>query len=161
SRCNMAALWQDVRYGLPGFLARPGFTSVAILTLAVGIGANTAIFSAVAALLVRPLPVSDPDRLVFGLSMREGFDPFGTALLEYLAVRSSAPFASTGIADCDAVTIAGHDEPERVAAASVSDGYLATLGTTPILGRAIAADDDRAAASPVVLIGYELWQRRF
>src|SRR5262245_9337796 len=154
-------MWSDLRYGLRLFLARPGFTSVAILTLAIGIGANTAIFSAVTALLVRPLPIADPDRLVFGLAMREGWDPFGTALLEYAAVRGSSAFASSGVANFQAVTLVGHAEPERVSAASVSAGYLATLGTAPIAGRSIAPDDDRPGAPPVILIGHELWQRRF
>src|SRR5262245_115953 len=154
-------MWHDLRYGLRLFLARPGFTSLAILTLAIGIGANTAIFSAVTALLVRPLPIADPDRLVFGLSMREGWDPFGTALLEYAALRSSSAFASNGVANFQAVTLPGRDEPERAPAAAVSAGYLATLGTRPIAGRAIEVDDDRPGAPPVVLIGHELWQRRF
>ena len=151
----------DLRYGLRLFLAKPGFTFVAIVTLAIGIGANTAIFSAVAALLIRPLPVVDPDRIVFGLSMREGFDPFNTAPLEYAAMRESRAFASSGVANFNPVTLAGRDEPERVSAAAVSAGYLATLGTMPILGRTIGGDDDRPGAAPVALIAYELWQRRF
>ena len=155
------ALWQDVRYGLRLFVARPGFTLVAILTLAIGIGANTAIFSAVTALLLRPVPVVDPDRIVFGLSMREGFDPFGTALLEYAALRSSPAFAASGVADFHAVTLAGRDEPERVAAATITAGYFATLGTAPVVGRTITVGDDRPDAAPVAVIGYELWQRRF
>src|SRR5262245_25629461 len=154
-------MWHDLRYGLRLFLARPGFTSVAILTLALGIGANTAIFSAVTALLVRPLPIADPDRVVFGLAMREGWDPFGTPLLEYAAMRDSSTFASSGVANFQAMTLVGHDEPERVAAASVSASYLASLGTQPIAGRTIAPDDDRPGAPPVALIGHELWQRRF
>src|SRR5262245_27088260 len=154
-------MWADLRYGLRLFRARPGFTSVAILTLAIGIGANTAIFSAVTALLVRPLPVADPDRLVFGLSMREGWDPFGTALMEYAAMRGSSAFESSGVANFQAAPLVGHDEPERMAAASVSASYLATLGTAPIAGRSIQLEDDRPGAPPVALIGHELWQRRF
>jgi putative ABC transport system permease protein len=154
-------MWQDLRYGFRLFHAKPGFTIVAILTLAIGIGANIAIFSAVAALLIRPLPVVDPDRIVFGLSMREGFDPFNTAILEYAALRDSRAFASSGIADSHPVTLVGRGEPERLPAATVSAGYLATLGTAPVIGRPITTDDDRPAAPPVAVIGYELWQRRF
>jgi hypothetical protein len=132
-------MWHDLRYGVRLLVAKPAFSCVAILTLAIGIGANTAIFSAVTALLVRPLPIEDPGRLVFGLSMREGWDPFGTALVEYAAMRDSASFASSGIANFGAVTLVGHDEPERMAAAAVSSGYLRTLGTRPIAGRSIAA----------------------
>ena len=148
-------MWQDLRYGLRLFLARPGFSSVAILTLAIGIGANTAIFSAVTALLVRPLPITEPDRLVFGLSMREGWDPFWTSLLEYQAIRGSSAFASSGVANFHAVTIVGHDEPERVAAASVSASYLTTLGTEPISGRSIGPEDDRPGAPPGWLLAAE------
>jgi putative ABC transport system permease protein len=154
-------MWHDLRYGFRLLVAKPAFTGIAILTLAIGIGANTAILSAVTALLVRPLPIEDPDRLVFGLSMREGWDPFGTALLEYAAMRESSTFASSGVANFGAVTLVGHDEPERLAAASVSAGYFATLGTRPIAGRSIAPEDDRPGAPRVVLIGHELWQHRF
>jgi putative ABC transport system permease protein len=157
----MDALWQDLRHGLRLLLTNPGFTTVAVVTLALGIGANTAIFSAVAALLLRPLPVVDVDRLASGVALREGFDPFNTSLIEYAAYRHSPVLASSGIALQQAFTIAGSDEPERVQGASVSAGYLATLGTAPIAGRRIGPDDDEPAASPVAMIAYGLWQRRF
>ena len=81
---------QDLREALRRLIAKPAFTIVAVMTLALGIGANTAIFSAVTALLVRPLPVADADRVVSGVALREGFDPFGTSLLEYVAYRDAA-----------------------------------------------------------------------
>src|SRR5262245_26482614 len=130
-------MWQDLRYGFRQFCSKPGFTLLAVVTLAIGIGANTAIFSAVTALLVRPLPVVDADRVVFGLSMREGFDPFNTAALEYVALRQSRALSSAGVAAFSPVTLLGTGEPERIAAAAVDSGYLATLGTAPILGRTI------------------------
>jgi len=78
---------QDLREAIRRLSAKPAFTAVAILTLALGIGANTAVYTAVSALLVRSLPVPDADRVVQGLALREGFDPFGTSLLEYAAYR--------------------------------------------------------------------------
>jgi hypothetical protein len=78
-------LWQDVRFGLRMLAKSPGFTIVGVLTLALGIGGNTAIFSAVYTLLMRPLPVKDIDHIVFSVAMREGYDPFGTSLLEFEA----------------------------------------------------------------------------
>jgi putative ABC transport system permease protein len=154
-------MWQDLRHGFRLLRSNPGFTLLAVVTLAIGIGANTAIFSAVTALLVRPLPVVDANRVVFGLAMREGFDPFNTAALEYVALRRSRAFSSAGVAHFRPVTLLGTGEPERVAAAAVGSGYLATLGTAPILGRTIGSGDDQPRATPVALIGYELWQRRF
>jgi putative ABC transport system permease protein len=153
---------QDLREALRRLLAKPAFTVVAVLTLALGIGANTAIFSAVTALLVRPLPVPDADRIVSGIALREGFDPFGTSLLEYLAYRdASRSFADSGLALQRFLTITGHDEPERIHGAEVTAGYLGALGVSPIAGRAFTTDDDRPGAPAVALIGYDLWQRRF
>jgi len=157
----MDHMWNDLRHGVRLLRTHPGFTAVAVVTLALGIGANTAIFSAAAALLLRPLPVAEPDRLVFGLSLREGFDPFNTSLVEYAAYRRSRVFASSGVALQRSFTIMGHDEPERVRGAAVSGGFLATIGTLPAFGRPITDDDDKPAAAPAAIIGYGLWQRRF
>src|SRR5438067_3235116 len=95
----MTSFWQDLRFGARMLRARPAFSLVAVSILAVGIGANTAVFSAATALLVRPLPIPDADRVVFGLAMREGFDPFGSSLLELAAFRERArSFVSIGAA---------------------------------------------------------------
>ena len=92
-------LWQDVRYGARMLLKSPSYTAIAIAALALSIGANTAIFSAANALLLRPLPVEDIDRLIIPVTLREGFDPFGSPFLEYAAYRDRAHcLASSGVA---------------------------------------------------------------
>jgi predicted permease len=158
----MDSLWQDLLYGARLLRRQPGFTVAAVFTLALGIGANTAIFSAATALLVRPLPIPDADRVVFGLSMREGVDPFGTSPLDYAAFRVNVPsLATIGAAAGTYFNLVGHDEPERVTAATVNAGYLLTLQVQPIVGRSFRAEDDRPGAPAIVLLGYDLWQRRF
>ncbi|MCA1627988.1 MAG: ABC transporter permease [Acidobacteria bacterium] len=159
----MKALSQDLRYGIRMLLKKPGFTVVAVLTLALGLGANTAIFSAINALLVRPLPVEEAERLVAGFALREGFDPFGTSLLEYAAYREQAQtLAGSGIAGQRLFNLIGRDdEPERLQGAAVTADYLNTLGVKPILGRGFTAEEDGAGGPASALIGYQLWQRRF
>ena len=109
----MDTFWHDVRSGFRLLRAKPGFTAVAVATLAIGIGANTAIFSAIDALLLRPLPVPYGDRLVFGYSLREGFDPFGTSLLDYADTAGAARWhraasGSSAPQRCSAATSRAH-----------------------------------------------------
>ena len=158
----MQTLWQDVRYGVRMLLKQPGFTLICIAALALSIGANTAIFSAANALLLRPLPVEDIDRFVVPVTLREGFDPFGSPFLEYAAYRDRAHcFASSGVATARSFNLTGRGEPERVRGATVMANYLSTLGTKPVLGRTFSADDDRLGGPPVALISYGLWQKHF
>jgi predicted permease len=155
-------LRQDVRFGLRLLANDPGFTAVAVLTLALGIGANTAIFSAVHTLLLRPLPVKDIDHIVFSVAMREGYDPFGTSLLEYEAFQKrSHSFSSMGLALQQSFNLVEHGEPERIQGATVQADYFETLGVGPILGRSFNADEDRAGGALVALVGYGFWRRRF
>jgi len=156
------SLLQDIRYGLRMLRKNPGFTAVAVLTLALGIGANTAIFSAFNTLLLRPLPVKDADRLMFIVSLREGFDPFGTSLLEYTAYRDRChSFASTGLAQERAFSLVGQGEPERIVGAAIQADYLRTLGVQPIVGRNFSPEENAPGGPAVALIGYGLWRRRF
>ena len=136
----MNTLWHDVRYAVRLLLKQPVFTAIAVLALALSIGANTAIFSAVNALLLRPLPVQNIDQLVFAVSLREGFDPFGSALLEYAAYRDrSHCFTSSGLANARSFNLTNQNEPERLRGAAVMADYLTTLGVKPIRGRAFSA----------------------
>jgi putative ABC transport system permease protein len=155
-------LWEDVRYGARMLLKSPTYTAIAVAALALSIGANTAVFSAANALLLRPLPVEDIDRLIVPVTLREGFDPFGSPFLEYAAYRDRAHcFATSGIARTRSFNLIGRGEPERVRGAMVTASYLSTLGTKPVLGRTFAADEDRPGGPPVALISYGLWQKHF
>ena len=155
-------LWQDVRYGARMLLKQPGFTLIAIAALAISIGANTAIFSAINALLLRPLPVKDIDRLISTFALREGFDPFACSFLEYAAYRDRTHlFSNSGVATQRSFNLIGRAEPERIRGAMVMADYLTTLGVKPLLGRAFSADEDRPGGAPVALIGYSFWQKHF
>jgi putative ABC transport system permease protein len=155
-------LWEDIRYGLRMLVKSPTYTAIAVAALALSMGANTAVFSAANALLLRPLPVGNIDRLIVPVTLREGFDPFGSPFLEYAAYRDRANcFAATGVARTRSFNLTGRGDPERVRGASVTANYLSTLGTKPVLGRAFTADDDRPGTPPVALISYGLWQKHF
>src|SRR5438477_3094538 len=158
----MNSFWHDLRYAVRLLLKQPGFTAIAVLALALSIGANTAIFSAVNALLLRPLPVENIDQLVSAISLREGFDPFGSALLEYAAYRDrSHCFTSSGVANGRSFNLTDRTEPERVRGAAVMADYLSTLGVKPILGRGFSANEDQPGGAAVALIGYGFWQKHF
>src|SRR6476620_635869 len=158
----MQMLWQDLRYGVRMLLKQPGFTLIAVAALAISIGANTAIFSAINALLLRPLPVKDIDRLVSTIALREGFDPFGSSFLEYAAYRDRTHlFVSNGMAPQRYFNLIGQREPERVRGAAVMADYLTTLGVKPVVGRAFSANEDRPGGPPVALISHTFWQKHF
>src|SRR6266536_586322 len=158
----MQTLWQDVRYGARMLLKQPGFTLIAVAALAISIGANTAIFSAINALLLRPLPLQDIDPIVSTFALREGFDPFGCSFLEYEAYRDrSHVFSSSGVATQRSFNLIGQREPERIRGAKVMADYLTTLGIKPVLVRVFSADEDRPGGPPVALISYAFWQNHF
>src|SRR6184192_3336113 len=154
--------WQDVRYGARMLLKSPSYTAIAIAALALSIGANTAVFSAVNTLLFRPLPLKDLDRLVFSVALREGFDPFGSSLLEFEAYRQrNHSFESIGVAMQRSFNLIGRGEPERIRGASIMADYLTTLGVKPVLGRGLTVGEDQPGGPAVALIGYGLWQKHF
>ena len=156
-------LWQDLHYGLRMLRKSPGFTAVAVLTLALGIGANTAIFSIVDQVLLRPLPFNAPSRLI---SLHEGIPKMGYPKMGFstpdLAVylREQKSFESVGSFQDKHVAISGHGEPERITAARVSASLFPMLGAQPILGRTFTPEED-APGHPLALLSYSLWQRRF
>ncbi|HEU5247962.1 MAG TPA: ABC transporter permease [Candidatus Udaeobacter sp.] len=158
----LGEVWQDLRYSKRMLLKSPGYTAIAIVALALSIGANTAIFSAVNTLLLRPLPLDDLDRLVFSVALREGFDPFASSLLEFEANKQrNHSFANIGAALQRSFNLTGRGEPERIRGALVMTDYLTTLGVNPVIGRSFSPEEDRPGGSNVALIGYGFWQKHF
>ncbi|MDY7232483.1 ABC transporter permease [Hyalangium rubrum] len=160
------ALVQDVRYGVRGLLRTPGFTLVAVLTLALGIGANTAIFGVVRGVLLRELPYPAPERLV-QLWQRApetprgvfSFPDFEDWRTQSKSLESAgAYFYAEGRTGVD---LLGDGEPQRLSAAYVSDGFFQTLGSAPLLGRPFQAQDHVPGQADVVVLSHGLWQRRF
>jgi len=159
----MGTLLQDLRYGLRMLARNPGFTAVALLTLALGIGANTAIFSVVNAVLLRPLPFRDPSSLIaLGEGMPGmGYPKMGFSAPDYaIFAREQRSFTTVGAFRDEHVDLSGQEEPERVTAARVSASLFPMLAAKPMLGRTFAPDED-APGHDVAILSYELWQRRY
>ncbi|MCI0488787.1 MAG: ABC transporter permease, partial [Blastocatellia bacterium] len=160
----MESFLQDMRYGIRLLLKRPGFTAVAVLTLALGIGANTAIFSAANALFLRPLPVSDSDRLVrLYATGSEGrrFDVFSYPNYADLRDRNGV-FSHTSAHQTVSASLNAGEEAENPEGELVTGNYFAMMETGALLGRTLLPDDDRTpGAHPVIVISHSLWQRHF
>jgi len=159
---------QDARFAFRSFRRTPGFTAVAVLTLAVGIGANVAIFSAVNALLLRPLPFAEPDRLMkVGLTRpargeEPARDDAAWSYPKFTAFRDAQKaYTSLALYTDIPMTVRGSEGAERLTSEIVTAPYLRTLGVRPVLGRDFGPDEDRRGATKVVLLGDALWQRRF
>ena len=163
----MTGLLQDVRYGLRQLRKSPGFAAVAVITLALGIGANTAIFSVVNAALVRPLGFKEADRLVRiwhvpPAKSFPGMTTFSVSAANYLDWEGqNHVFDRTAIYDYRGFTLTGGDKPEQVDAVGVSSGFFATLGVPPMLGRVFSPEEDQPGRSHVVVLSHRLWQERF
>ena len=160
----METIIQDVRYGIRGLLKRPGFTAIALLTLALGIGANTAIFSVVNAVLLRPLPFRDPDRLVIVWedATFAGFPLNTPAPANFVDWKTqNQSFADMAASAESSFNLTGDGEPERVAAYSVNANFFPVLGAQPVLGRTFSAEEDRPGANKVAVLSYSLWQSRY
>jgi putative ABC transport system permease protein len=159
--------WQDVKYGIRMLAKNPGFTAVAVLTLALGIGANTAIFSVVYAVVMKPLPYKQPAQLVriyseFPTFPGGGLRRFWISAPEYLDIkRDSTSWQSMESWAETSVNIAGVTEPIRASATYVTGGLLESVGVSPMIGRTITNEDDKPGASAVALISYGLWRRGF
>ena len=161
----MQNLLQDLRYAVRMLYANRGFTAVALLALALGIGANTAIFSVVNSVLLRPLPYRDPQRLVMiweNYQQRGGPEREWASPADFRDFRDQAhSFEHVGALLGWQPTLTGQDEPEDLQGGAVSHDTFAMLGVEPALGRSFSADEDRAGAERVVVVSHKLWQRRF
>jgi putative ABC transport system permease protein len=161
----MDTLFQDIRYGIRGFFKRPGFTAVALIALALGIGANTAIFSLVNAVLLRPLPFPESERLiwVFG-NIRNGGNTASVAPGDFLDFRSQnttfEQFAASFTFPVP-VNLTGSGEPERLSATAVTGNYFQTFGVVPFMGRSFQLENEKPELSQVAVLSYALWQNRF
>jgi putative ABC transport system permease protein len=159
----MNTLWQDLRYGVRMLLRKPGFTLVAIITVSLGIGANTAIFSVVNAVMLRPLPFQEPDRLamLWTDDLKRSLHEQATSYLTFTDWRTqSQTFADMAIFSSNPLVLTGGDEPERVKGEFVSANLFPLLGVEPVLGQTFSPDEEKRGEH-VVVLSYGLWQRRF
>lgn len=160
----MNTVLQDVRYGVRMLLHKPGFTAVALLTLMLGIGANTAIFSVVNSVLLRPLPYPEPNRLVWVWDSNPsiGYPRFSSSGPNFRDwQQQSESFEQMAALTGSSFNLTGEGEPERLQGAIASPSLFPMLGVKPVIGRAFLPEEERAGAHRVALIGQNLWQRRF
>jgi putative ABC transport system permease protein len=157
----MANVWQDLRYAFRLLAKSPGFTVLAVITLGLGIGANTAIFTVVNAVLLRPLEFRDPSRLVIAAE-KSNFPTISTSYQNYVDWRDqSHSFESLEATRGATITLTGDGEPERLNVRMATAPIFPLLGVNAVLGRTFLAEEDRAGGAPVVLLSHGLWQRRF
>ncbi|HKQ78097.1 MAG TPA: ABC transporter permease [Blastocatellia bacterium] len=160
----MRAFWQDARFGARMLVKKPGFTLIAVITLGLGIGAVTAIFSVVNTVLLRPLPYKEPDRIAL---IEQQFPKLGLSfvgvsapeMLDYIAGNETfAEMAGYGIIN---LNLTGEYEPRRIQVARVSHGLFPLLGVTPLLGRGFSAEEDQVGRNRVVALSEGLWRKHF
>jgi predicted permease len=158
----METLLQDLRYGVRILLKNPGFTAVAVVTLALGIGANTALFSVINGVLLSPLPFPDPDQLV---TLHENKPNFEGGSVSYSNFRDwqkeNHTFSALALARTYAFSLTGVGEPEQVGGEFISSDFFSVLGVQPVIGRTFTQDEEKIGAGPVALISAGLWQRKF
>src|SRR5208282_3438863 len=160
----MQTLWQDIRYGWRILRRNPGFASVVVLTLAIGIGANAAIFSLVYAVLLRPLPYPNPDRIVviFETDANRKLTRGTVSPAEFLDWQEmNRSFEALSAIRPSNVTLTGNGEPEQTWAVHTSGNLFRTLGVKPALGRDFVVEEEQPGHENVAMISYGLWQRRF
>jgi predicted permease len=160
----METLLKDIRYGIRSLVKRPGFTFIAVITLALGIGANTAIFSVVNAVLLRPLPFADADRLViiWEDASFAGFPRNTPAPANYVDWKTqNQVFEDIAATDSRSFNLTGDGEPQKVEALGVTANFFPLLGVKPVLGRAILPEEDKPEANKVAMLNYGLWQQRY
>ncbi|HEV8138002.1 MAG TPA: ABC transporter permease [Pyrinomonadaceae bacterium] len=160
----MDNLLSDIRYGVRNLIKRPGFTLIAVVTLALGIGANTSIFSAINALLLHPLPIPDQSRImaIWDKNPSHGLDHNEVTVANYFDWRAqNNSFEKLALYRWWSVNLTGLETPERIQGFLVTGNFFDTLGVKPTMGRAFTEEENQPGKDAVAIIAYSLWQRRF
>ena len=158
----MKTLWQDLQYGVRMLLKHRGVSVIAVLTLALGIGANTAIFSVVNAVLLNPLPYREPDRLVSLWESVPGHGRWRAAPANFFDwKKQNTVFEDVAAFGSSSVTLTGDGEPEQLIGTRVSSGYFSVVGVEPFLGRPFTTEEHEPGKGKVVILGHAFWQRRY
>ncbi|HEX9000901.1 MAG TPA: ABC transporter permease, partial [Blastocatellia bacterium] len=158
----MNTFWQDLRFGVRMLLKKPGFTLIAIITLALGIGANTAIFSVVNAVLLQPLPYAEPERIVRIYGRFSQGNQAATSPPDFLDYRAqNRTFEEFAALMSSSFNLTGGAEPERIAGADVTTNYFQAIGIKPVQGRTFSPEEEQEGRAQVAVISEGLWQRRF
>ena len=158
----MISFWQDIRFGARMLLKNPGVTAIAVLTLALAIGANTAIFSVVNAVLLRPLPYRNPDRLVSLWAKVPEHGRWRTTPANFFDwKKQNTVFEDVAAFGTWTMTLTGDGEPEQLLGTRVSSGYFSVVGVEPMLGRSFANEEYEPGKGQVVILGHAFWQRRY
>ena len=160
----METFWKDLRYGFRTLLRNPGFSIIAVVSLALGIGANTAIFSLVNAVLLKPLPFAEPDRLMMVWEDQSaiGFPRADVAAANYIDWKAqNQSFEDMAAINWKNFNLTGDGEPERIIAHGASANFFPLLGVQPFIGRNFSTDEDKPDATKVAILGYGLWQGRY
>jgi predicted permease len=158
----MTSFWQDMRYGLRMLRKNPGFTAIAVLTLGLGIGANTALFSVVNGVLLNPLPYPNPDQLVAVYTKNMDFEQSSITYPNFLDwQKDSHSFSALGAIRSEEYNLTGVGEPERLHGHMISADLFAALGVPFALGRNFRSEEDQAGGTPVAILGDGLWKRKF
>lgn len=158
----MQTIWQDLQYGARMLLKNPGITFVVILALALGIGANTAIFSVVNAVLLRPLPYDESDRLVSLSESSKAMDEISISYPNFSDWRNqNQVFDKVGVFNRNSYNLTGGGDPERILTAQASADLFSALRVQAAVGRVFTNEEDKPGGTPVVVLSYGLWQRRF
>jgi len=163
----LETLAQDIRYGLRTLRKNPGFALIAVLTLALGVGASASVFSVVNAILLKPLPYPHAERIVIpwlvapaGVNIGSEYFPWGETQFA-LVMREERPFEQFGVFRNDSFNLTGSGEPALLDGFRASAGFFPVLGVTPVLGRGFSVDEDQPGHDQVVVLSYHLWQERF
>jgi putative ABC transport system permease protein len=160
----MDSIIKDIRFGMRGLLKRPAFTAIAVITLALGIGANSAIFSVVNAVLLRPLPFKDPDRVMVVWERRANSGRANLPLSghEFAAFKERAhSFEALTLIQPNGFNLTGRGDPLIVDAAGVSNEFFSVFGASPLFGRTFTPDEEQNGGAKVVVLGHKLWTQRF